>query len=765
MASFVTHWKSLALIFLLSTVLVLVLSPLRTAATIDFVQPRAALKIDNFHAREYTAKDPRLALRFTQVAPNEVQAIVPAGQRQPRAIEFSIDALPQGLKRRLLAVFVDNARILDARDSGGNRNFGVIVPDSVPLTSGSVIRILTIPDDKSTPPPLTVKDVSLTAITAYRWSKDASTALFPGVSGGWWVLSTTMMPTHPDSEPFDATIRVGDDVLPSIPTGGGTFRAYHYLLAPSSGTRGDINVVFNSDTWGNNAADARTLGVAVARVGITPTAIRSGIQDAPLRFISIPVLVFLVMCAAIALQLPHRALGSVVAVGLALPMLFERVYLGMWYPHLVILFIISIVTIPLWFRVLDWLTADTPLPTQTKRLLVGLVLLTIWVKGGGILYPIMRPIDISWHMDKVREIAMTWDFAKFYQPGAFSESVMPITEWGEERPMIPYSPFIHFASLLFLVFPWSLEVSSTIFNTFLDASRIILIAVIARHGGLSVRVAWLAALLYAVTPVTFLLHAWGNVPTTTGLWWMLIATVALLVAGRSLGNRRVFVAVVLITTGAMLSYTVAAVFHVLFVTILAVLLWVVPNTSNKPTSGRILAATYGGLLIATIIYYGLYIPPIIERTIPYFLQLSTQSTASIGVVRAPFDEYIANFFPALRYDFVQNPYLYYGLYMPVLMVIPAYILMWKHRTLWTFAAAWYVVAIIFLMAGYKISMVDKQLYYIVPLLMLSWAMIADRLWNRGPTGRIIVSTSVLFTLWSALQLWIIRIDRAPLVLP
>jgi hypothetical protein len=49
--------------------------------------------------------------------------------------------------------------------------------------------------------------------------------------------------------------------------------------------------------------------------------------------------------------------------------------------------------------------------------------------------------------------------------------------------------------------------------------------------------------------------------------------------------------------------------------------------------------------------------------------------------------------------------------------------------------------------------------------MLSWAMIADRLWNRGPMGRIIVSTTVLYTLWSALQLWIIRIDRAPLVLP
>ena len=765
MQSFITHWKSLTLIFFLSTLLVIGISPVRTGAVIDFVQPRAALKIDNFHAREYTAKEPRLPLTFRQVAPNEVQAIVPESQLHTRAIEFSIDALPQGLKRRLLAVFVDNARILDARDSGANSNFGVIVPDSAPLKQGSIIRILTIPDDKSTPPPLIVNDVSLTAITAYRWSKDMSTASFPGVSGGWWVLSTTVMPTHPDNQPFDAGIRVGTDVLPRIPTGGGKFRAHHYLLAPSSSTGGDITVTFNSETWGNNEADARTLGIAIARVGITPTAMMSGILDTPIRFISIPVLVLLVMCAAIALQLPHRALGGVVAVGLTIPLLFERVYLGMWYPHLVILFVISILTVPLWLRILDWLTDTTPLPTHTKRLLVGLVLLTIWVKGGGILYPIMRPIDISWHMDKVREIATTWDFAKFYQPGAFSESVMPITEWGEDRPMIPYSPFIHFASLLFLVFPWSLEVSATIFNTFLDASRIILIVVIARHAGLSVRVAWLAGLLYSVTPVTFLLHAWGNVPTTTGLWWMLIATVALFVAGRGLANRRIFIAVVLITTVAMLSYTVAAVFHVAFVTILAVLLWVVPNSSSKPTSWRVLGATYGGLLIATIIYYGLYIPPIIERSIPYFLQISTQSTASIGVIRAPFDEYILNFFPALRYDFVQNPYLYYGLYIPVLMAIPAYILMWKHRTLWTFAAAWYVVAIIFLMVGYKISMVDKQLYYIVPLLMLSWAMIADRLWNRGPMGRIIVSTTVLYTLWSALQLWIIRIDRAPLVLP
>ena len=765
MRSVLTHSKTLVLICVLSLLLTVVVTALRSTAHVDFLQPRAALKIDGFHAREYTALEPRTVLSYEQYAPNELRAVISQPLRGPLALEFHVDALPEGLKRRLIAVYIDDARVLDARDTGLNQDFGVIVPDVAPLDAGTVIRILSIPDDKAVPPPLQLRDVSVTAITAYRWSTEAASIAFLGVSGGWWQLSSVMMPNHPDNLPYQAHLLAGSYDLGAIPTGSGEFRRYHYLIPPAGQTMGDITVQVHSDTWGNNDADARALGVAVSQVTLTPATGSYDLRDFPVRFVAIPLLVVLIMGAAIVFGMPYQALGAVSAFGLTLPLLLERVYLGMWYPHLFLLVFVSCVTIPLWYRMFDWLAGDVPLPRETQSVLVGLILMTIWIKGGGILYPIMRPIDISWHMDKVREIAATWDFAKFYQPGAFSESVMPITEWGEERPMIPYSPFFHFSSLVYLLLPWSLEVSATIFNTFLDASRIVFIAVIARHGGLSRRVAFLAALLYAVSPVTFLLHAWGNVPTTTGLWWMLVSTVALLIAGRTLSTRRVFITVLLISTAAMLSYTVAAVFHVLFVTILAGVLWIVPNTTEAPKSKTILAVTYGGLLLATLIYYGLYIPPIIERTIPYFLHIGTNSVESIGVVRAPFDEYLRNFFPALRYDFVQNPYLYYGLYIPVLMVIPAFIMLWQKRTLWIFATAWYIVALIFLLAGYKISMVDKQLFYIIPLLMLSWAMIADGFWKRGPNGRIIVSTTVLFTLWSALQLWIIRIDRAPMVLP
>ena len=759
------HIYRTALVCFVSTLLVGVVTAWRIPASIDMVFPRSALKIEDFHAREYTAHEPRIPLQYARVSESEFQAVLPSDLHGPHALEYTVDPLPRDLKRRLFAVYINNARIMDATDTGRNASFGVIVPAHVSLTAGSVVSIRTIPDDKSTPPPLGMAQVSLTEINAYRWSTAHSTIYFPGMGGGWWQLNATLLPRHPDGKPYKAHLVVGQTDLGALPMLGGEFRSFRYLVPPAATTGGDIEVSVVSEVWGNNADDARSLGVAVSRVDLSPTAQRSGVDAFPVRFLSISLIIVMIYGIASWLGFPALALSAAAGIGLTLPLLLERVYLGMWYPHLALLIAVSCLTIPLWQWVLVRWSGDTQFSPRVRALLIGIVLCSVWIKGGGILYPIMRPIDIGWHMDKVREIATTWDFAKFYAPGAFSESVMPVTEWGENRPMIPYSPFYHFASLLFLGFPWRLEVSATIFNAFLDASRVILLAVIIHRNGLNQRTAVLAGLLYAVTPVTFLLHAWGNAPTTTGFWWMLLSTVAMLLAGKQLGDRRVFFAVTLISLAAMLSYTVAAVFHVAFVTVLAVLLWIVPNRDEKPLARHVLGVTYAGLLLATVVYYGLYIPPIIERTIPYLFSLSGDTAETIGVVRAPFSEYLANFSPALRYDFVQNPYLYYGLYLPVLLVIPAFLLLWKRRTLWTFAAAWFTVAVVFMLAGYKISMVDKQLFYIVPLLTLCWAVYADRVWTKGTAGRIVVTTTVLFTLLSAVQLWIIRIDRAPILLP
>jgi len=426
---------------------------------------------------------------------------------------------------------------------------------------------------------------------------------------------------------------------------------------------------------------------------------------------------------------------------------------------------LSVFIIPLMQKIITWCEGDYPFSPNVRNILIGLMIVTVWVKGGGILYPIMRPIDISWHMDKVREMLNTGDIAKFYQPGGFSESVMPITEWGENRPMIPYSPFYHLSAMAFAIFPWEMEKTATILNAFCDATRIVMIGLIVRQSGLSNRIALLAGLLYTVSPVTFLLHSWGNAPTTIGLWWTLVSTVAMLVIGRSINNRKLFALLLLINTATMLIYTVTAVFHVLFITLLAGLLWILPNHPLRGSIRPILLATYGGLAVATVVYYGQYISPIIERTIPYFLQISVNSPTTVGVARPPLGTYFYNFIPLLRYDFVMNPYLYYGLFMPMLLVIPGYLLLFKRQTLWAYMTAWFVVALVFMMAGYRISMVDKQIFYILPIVLICWAVIADRFWRRGWSGRLMVTIMVLYTFVSALYLWVVRINRSPVVLP
>jgi hypothetical protein len=761
----VLQWQSLALVAVISSILFAAFNISRIPEQVNMLYPRSIVHINDFHAREYAVREPIVSLAYDQTSSTEARARIATNPDAVRVIEFDVDPKPATIHRRLMALFVDNHRILEVNDRGKQTTYGVIIPPSITFDENSIIRVVTIPDDKITPPPFEVKAIRVSDAVIFRWSQERSQLHFHGVAGGWWSVTAHAYPNHPDNQPFESTISVGERVLGSIPHNVISFRKYSYLVPPSAVDKGDIHVTINSQTWANTVDEARSIGIAVADVAVQPLTTPWWNIGLSARLAT---LIAIALVAAISAQyvgVSAIGMGSVVAVLLSAIMTLNRSYLAEWYPQLLLLMIISVLTVPLWYRVLDWLAGERPFSERTKQLLVGLVIISVWVKGGGILYPIMRPIDIEWHMDKVREILTTWDIAKFYQPGAFSESVMPITEWGEERPMIPYSPFYHLFSLLYAIFPWSMEKTATIFNAFLDASRVIIIAVMFRRVGMSERVSWLAALGYAIAPVTFLLHAWGNTPTTTGLWWTLVTTAALLIVGKSINDRKIFWSILALTTLTMLIYTVTAVFHVLFVSVLALLLWVMPTNKDKSTIKPILLATYGGLGIATLIYYGQYIPPIIERTIPYFLQISVSSPASFGVERPPWGEYMWAYFPTLRYDFVDNPYLYYGIFIPMLMVIPGVAFLRQRQPLWAYMAAMFVIALLFMVAGYRISMVDKQIFYILPIVMLCWAVLADKFWRRGIAGQLMISVIMLFTTYSAMYLWIVRIDRAPVVIP
>ncbi len=140
------------------------------------------------------------------------------------------------------------------------------------------------------------------------------------------------------------------------------------------------------------------------------------------------------------------------------------------------------------------------------------------------LYPYFIGIDVSWHMNKVLQI-LNGQLSLFYGTNSpLNESTMPEAEWGANRPVIPYSPWFHMFAVLFTYVPLPLVLTANLFHTLIDCSRALLIGLLGRKLGLSERQSLFASLLYAVTPVTFLLLSWGNVPTAFGMWWTLVST-------------------------------------------------------------------------------------------------------------------------------------------------------------------------------------------------------------------------------------------------
>jgi hypothetical protein len=384
----------------------------------------------------------------------------------------------------------------------------------------------------------------------------------------------------------------------------------------------------------------------------------------------------------------------------------------------------------------------------------------LWLKGGGIVFPYMRAIDIGWHMDKVRWI-LNGNLAAVYRPGAFSESVMPVSEWGANPPVIPYSPFYHLFATVFAIFPWPLETSASLFSVLIDNSGVLLIALLARTSGLSNRVAALAALLYAVTPFTFLLHSWGNAPTTFGIWWTLLATVVIVAFYQRLDRRGPLLLLTLVTLGCMLFYTVMAAFQAWFVICFALIVWLLRERIDRRQLRWLGLATGLAIVLSILIYYGQYIPSMIERTLPYMVSVFTRGPQSVGVERPPFGQYLLGYIPHLDYHIWPGAYLYYGIAIPLIFAVPGFLALRKRWLLWAVLAAWFVVAATFTLVGYRLSMVDKQVFYVFPALCLCWAVYADRYWRRGRWGKLLVVTCYAFTLAAALDQWVLRIANSP----
>ena len=658
------------------------------------------------------------------------------------------------------------------------------------------------------PPRDLVGEVALASARTYRWSTGESEIVLPNLGRGAWAVELAVVTAHPDGQPVNAQLFAGERLLAALPDSPAP-RRVRLLVPPAALRDGTLALTLRANTFD----DPRPLGVLLSEVTVAPLAGGLATAIPPLGGLGMALVAVLGAFACLSLVKGNREQGTgnrgtaqvwaTVGVGAALllggwALTLYRFPSSFMLPRLAGLAVWSVLLMLALRPFTVWLfraagvpvgregtedreqgTGAAALPTIGYRLsaigyappsflsmLLLLFIVSYWLKSVGALFPYFAAEDVLWHMTRARWI-LNGDLPQLYGINSpLNDSTMPAAEWGENRPVIPYSPWFHMFATVFAFSPIGMDLTANLFSILIDSTRVILIGLIALKAGLSRRGALLAAAIYAVLPVAFLLHSWGNIPTTVGLWLTLVCNTLIFCWWDRLHERRVMVTLSLLLLMTFLEYTVTGVFMGVFLVLFTAIVWLNglrggPWAENvRPLRAMWMAAGVA-IALALLIYYGQYILPVIQQTLPYMGTVFTRGPESVGVERPPFGQYMAAFVPHLDYRIWPGDYLYFGLIIPLLFTLPGFVALRGRPTVWTLFAAWGTVALLFLLAGYRISMVDKQLFYLLPVICVCWALYADRLWARGRWGRWLVVVVLLFSLASALDQWLLRIASSP----
>ncbi len=756
----------------------------RPVVRIDLGGDHDAIFLRGFHGREIDA----IGAGETAAWPPDARALSVPGRREGVWIATlrAAPGQPAGILREA-AVAVNSERV-DMPRRGPDFIIAKVPAELSTAETLSFSLVSPLVGDPD-PPPGLVGEVTLAPARTYRWSSGESSIVLPNLGRGAWTLDLAVVTAHPNGQPVNAEVLVNDTLLVRLPDSPAPRRVR--LLAPARLVRdGTLEVTLRSNTY----ADPRPLGVLVSEVTVAPAG-NAGLATAVPPFGGLGLALVTVLGAFASLRLivgrgwpedkrrmpPYLwvALGvGLAALAGAWALMAHRFPSSFMLPRLAWLALWS-VALALALRPLTgWLFRVAGFPLRSGdavaalagqrylSLLLLFVMLSYWLKAIGALHPFFVAIDVNWHMTRAQWILDGRLPLLYGTSSPLNETTMPTAEWGENRPVIPYSPWFHMFATVFAFTPMTMDMAANMFSILIDSTRIILIAMIALKAGLTRRGSLIAGATYAVLPVAFLLHSWGNIPTTFGLWLTLVCNTIIFVWWERLHERRVMVTLSVLLLLTFLMYTVTGVFMGVFLAGLTLLVWLNGLRGGAWAALRsqlkpLWVAAGVALALAVVIYYGQYIPLIVAQTLPYMKTVFTQGPESVGVVRPPFGQYIWSYVPHLDYRIWPGDYLYYGIAIPMLFTIPGFFALRREPLPWLIFAAWLSVATLFMFAGYRISMVDKQLFYMLPVMCVCWALYADRIWQRWAWGRWAVIAVLLYTLYAALDQWVLRIATSP----
>jgi hypothetical protein len=775
------HYILLALLTVLAITAAYIVRP---AVRVDMGSDSDVAFVRDFHSREIDAASASEVIEWS-----DGQRILEIPGRRNGVWIALLRARP-GLPENILleaAVAINDIRV----DMPRRTPDSVLVEIPPELGAADVLRFELVSPlvGGATPPPDLVGEVELAPARTYRWSQAESSVVFPNLGRGAWSVEIAYVAAHPNGEPLDTRVYANGTLIGELPESTTTRHAH--LLVPASMIRdGSLELGIASNTY----ADPRPLGLFVSSVGIAPVGnVAPGTVLPPWSSLALAMVIVLGAYASLSVLIGRAAAidkrhssnpALWAAIGVAAALVLGAWFLGtarfpssFMLPRLAWLMAGSLVLALGAGPATRWLFAAAGVELEPARrpgspsfqsILLLIVMVCFWLKAIGMIYPYFVAIDVDWHMARARWI-LDGQLPLLYGTNSpLNETTMPVAEWGENPPVIPYSPWYHMFATIFAFMPVSMAMAANIFSLLLDSSRLVFIALIARKAGLSTRTALIAVATYAVIPVGFLLHSWGNVPTAFGLWLTLVATIIIYAFWERLQERAVIVTLSIVLLATFLIYTVTGVFMGVFLVLFTILAWLNARRGGAwgevtRQLGPIWIAAGTAMALALVIYYGQYVPPIIAQTLPYMTTVFAEGPQSVGVERPPFGSYMQAYIPHLDYRIWPGDYLFYGIGIPMLFTIPGYLALRDKPLIWVIFSTWLTVSVLFMFAGYRISMVDKQIFYMLPVMCITWAIYANRFWQRGRWGRWFVLIVLLYSLATAIDQWILRIVTSPVI--
>jgi len=570
------------------------------------------------------------------------------------------------------------------------------------------------------------REQSADGVIRWRYATDRSRVILPGAGARDSQLVLTAGP-RPDGIAKPVQVVVNGIALGSFTPKPG-LNDYRFPLSAAQYSFGDLTVDLISEPQGVQGKGGTPIpfGPQLAGVGVAGA---GGFVKPPLAplaawFVIAPALYFLLRRLglraswAAGVALLGVVLGAVAVVG-------QRLDLALFAPRLAFLLIVAYVLLVLSDLLVPRLLArgGVAIAPGTWRPLQLIFFAALVLKLGGVFFPQLFVIDQPWHNQQFEKVLLG-RFLEIYRPGPGGISELP-GQWGIQAE-IPYPPFLFVFALPFYLGPLGRDLSINFWSVIFDCSRPFLLFFLARRLGASPRAGLIAAFVLALTPSTFLLHSWGNYPTTASQFGAFLFLVLLVANFRRLRHPAVFIGLLGLLAATMLLYTVTAIFiGLLLVLLFAGIAWRGGTEERRqlPPLGGILV---GAALIAFFGYYVQFVGPLLTQTLPAFTGGLSQGE-SLGIARDSFATYAGKYVGRLWY---------YGILISLLLTpLGAWRLLREEhdRIAGPLLASWFAILAIFFVAGSRIDMVDKELWFTLPLIAICAGVACDTIlgWWRG----------------------------------